>query len=33
MPCILISRVTWSDNIPVTYSRLTHPGNRYRLET
>jgi GntR family histidine utilization transcriptional repressor len=33
MPCILISRVTWSDNIPVTFSRLTHPGNRYRLET
>jgi len=32
-PCILISRITWNGNTPVTYSRLTHPGSRYSLET
>ena len=32
-PCILITRITWSGHTPATYSKLTHPGSRYSLET
>ena len=30
-PCLLVSRRTWSVNIPVCYARLIHPGSRYRI--
>jgi GntR family histidine utilization transcriptional repressor len=30
-PCLLLRRQTWSGKLPVTWARLLHPGERYRL--
>lgn len=30
-PCLLLRRHTWSGRRPVTWARLLHPGDRYRL--
>jgi GntR family histidine utilization transcriptional repressor len=30
-PCLVVSRRTWVGSMITTYSRLTHPGSRYRL--
>ncbi|CAE7801090.1 hutC [Symbiodinium microadriaticum] len=30
-PCLLLRRHTWSRGLPVTWARLLHPGDRYRL--
>lgn len=30
-PCLVLSRRTWSNGVPVTKVRFTHPGARYRL--
>ena len=30
-PCLLLRRQTWSRGRPVTWARLLHPGDRYRL--
>ncbi|MEO3430587.1 histidine utilization repressor [Pelagibius sp. CAU 1746] len=30
-PCLLLRRQTWSGKRPVTWARLLHPGDRYRL--
>jgi GntR family transcriptional regulator, histidine utilization repressor len=30
-PCLLLRRQTWSSGVPVTWARLLHPGERYRL--
>ncbi len=30
-PCLLVNRRTWSDNKLISYARLVHPGDRYRL--
>jgi GntR family histidine utilization transcriptional repressor len=30
-PCLLLTRRTWSANIPVTSARLLYPASRYRL--
>ncbi|MGD1877100.1 MAG: histidine utilization repressor [Kiloniellaceae bacterium] len=30
-PCLLLRRQTWSGAVPVTWARLLHPGERYRL--
>jgi GntR family histidine utilization transcriptional repressor len=30
-PCLLLRRQTWSGRQPVTWARLLHPGDRYRL--
>lgn len=30
-PCLLLRRHTWSAERPVTWARLLHPGERYRL--
>ena len=30
-PCLVILRRTWSNGVPATYSRLVHPGSRFRL--
>lgn len=30
-PCLLLRRQTWSAGVPVTWARLLHPGERYRL--
>ena len=30
-PCLLLRRQTWSAGRPVTWARLLHPGDRYRL--
>jgi GntR family transcriptional regulator, histidine utilization repressor len=30
-PCLLLHRQTWSAGVPVTWARLLHPGDRYRL--
>ena len=30
-PCLLLRRHTWSGKRPVTWARLLHPGDRYRL--
>jgi GntR family histidine utilization transcriptional repressor len=30
-PCLLLRRQTWSAGRPVTWARLLHPGERYRL--
>jgi GntR family transcriptional regulator, histidine utilization repressor len=27
-PCLLLVRTTWSEAVPVTYVRLTHPGSK-----
>ncbi|MDX2493838.1 MAG: histidine utilization repressor [Desulfuromusa sp.] len=32
-PCLLVNRRTWSANNLVSYSRLVHPGNLYRLSS
>jgi len=32
-PCLLVDRQTWRDGIPVTRSRFTYPGDRYRLRS
>jgi GntR family histidine utilization transcriptional repressor len=29
--CLVVERRTWNDTIPVTFARLWHPGERYRL--
>lgn len=29
--CLLLRRQTWSAGVPVTWARLLHPGERYRL--
>lgn len=31
--CLLVNRRTWSANSLISYSRLLHPGNRYRLSS
>lgn len=30
-PCLVLTRRTWSNGVPVTFVRFTHPGTRYRL--
>jgi GntR family histidine utilization transcriptional repressor len=30
-PCLLLTRRTWSGNMPVTFARLYYPASRYRL--
>lgn len=30
-PCLLLTRRTWTNGVPVTFVRCLHPGNRYRL--
>lgn len=30
-PCLLLTRRTWYQGIPVTFVRCLHPGPRYRL--
>lgn len=30
-PCLLLTRLTWSGDLPATFARLYHPGSRYRL--
>ena len=30
-PCLLVNRRTWSKNKLISYARLVHPGDRYRL--
>lgn len=32
-PCLLLDRRTWRDEVPVTRSRFTYPGDRYRLRS
>lgn len=32
-PCLLMLRRTWSDEHLVSYARLTHPGDRYKLRS
>lgn len=32
-PCLQIIRRTWSDEHLISYARLTHPGDRYKLRT
>ena len=29
--CLVVERRTWNDTVPVTFARLWHPGERYRL--
>ncbi len=31
VPCLLVNRRTWSRNSLISYARLVHPGDRYRL--
>jgi GntR family histidine utilization transcriptional repressor len=31
-PCLVVKRITFSRNLPVTSVRLTHPGSRYFLQ-
>jgi len=33
VPCLLVNRRTWSDNRLISYARLIHPGNLYRLSS
>ena len=33
MPCLLVNRRTWSMNNLISYARLVHPGNLYRLSS
>ncbi|MGQ0545616.1 MAG: histidine utilization repressor [Betaproteobacteria bacterium] len=30
-PCLVLTRFTWSSNLPATFARLFHPGSRYRF--
>ena len=30
-PCLLLTRLTWTCDLPATFARLYHPGSRYRL--
>lgn len=30
-PCLLLTRRTWTNGVPVTFVRCLHPGSRYRL--
>ncbi|WER45298.1 histidine utilization repressor [Cupriavidus sp. WKF15] len=30
-PCLMLTRRTWTNGVPVTFVRCLHPGNRYRL--
>jgi len=32
-PCLLVKRRTWSGNKLISYARLVHPGNLYRLSS
>ena len=32
-PCLLVKRRTWSGNNLISYARLVHPGNLYRLSS
>lgn len=32
-PCLLLDRLTWREGVPVTRSRFTYPGDRYRLRS
>jgi len=32
-PCLLVNRRTWSVNNLISYARLVHPGNLYRLSS
>ena len=32
-PCLLMIRRTWSDEHLISYARLTHPGDRYKLRS
>ncbi len=32
-PCLLVNRRTWSMNNLISYARLVHPGNLYRLSS
>lgn len=29
--CLVVERRTWADGVPITWARLTHPGDRRRL--
>jgi GntR family histidine utilization transcriptional repressor len=31
IPCLLVNRRTWSKKALISYARLVHPGDRYRL--
>lgn len=33
IPCLLVNRRTWSANQLISYARLVHPGNLYRLSS
>jgi len=33
IPCLLVNRRTWSANKLISYARLVHPGNLYRLSS
>ncbi len=30
-PCLMLTRRTWTQTVPVTFVRCLHPGSRYRL--
>lgn len=30
-PCLVVTRRTWADGVPVTFARLFHPGDRFEL--
>ena len=30
-PCLVVTRRTWANGRPVTFARLSHPGNRFEL--
>ncbi|MDX2479096.1 MAG: UTRA domain-containing protein [Desulfuromusa sp.] len=32
-PCLLVNRRTWTANNLISYARLVHPGNLYRLSS
>ncbi|WP_136246562.1 histidine utilization repressor [Halomonas borealis] len=32
-PCLSMTRRTWSDDHLISYARLTHPGDRYKLRS
>ena len=33
MPCLSVIRRTWSDDHLISYARLIHPGDRYKLRS
>ena len=32
-PCLSMTRRTWSDDHLISYARLIHPGDRYKLRS